>query len=135
MNDTPRQLLLRSFDETLSPSEQEILNRALAVSAELRAEKSRIANTAQMLAAHADRSVQPFLAGRVQQRILEMAARENELAAVWRWAFRRVVLAGATLLAMWLGQHVAAGKHFAVAAVLGWPQLSLATVWQMNVLE
>lgn len=135
MNETLRQLLLRSFDEALSPSEQETLERALAASAELRAEKGRFANTAQMIAARADRSVQPFFAARVQQRILEMAARENESAAAWRWAFRRVAIAGAALLVLLLGPRLLIDKPFSLAAALGMPPLSLTTVWQMDILS
>lgn len=132
MNENVLQLLLRSFDEALSPAEQEALNQALAASAKLRAEKESLENAARMLAENADRSAQPFFAARVQRRILETAARENELAAAWRWAFRRVAMAGATLLVLWLGQHALAGKPLTMAAALGWPQLSLANVWQMN---
>jgi anti-sigma factor RsiW len=99
-------LLLRSLEETLSPAEARQLTQALAESAELRQEETRLQKTRELLKAQ-DFRFAPFFAAKVLRNLHPDQVRENDRLHDFLFAFRRVSLpALALMLALLVGTYL-----------------------------
>jgi hypothetical protein len=122
MNDKILDLLYRSFDSGLSSREQQQLDKALAGSAELRAERDRITAMREAVRSSAAGSFKPFLAERVMQRIGGELGYENGLQELFDslvFAFRRVALIGAVAAVVLVGYNLKASDEVTLAAAFG----------------
>ena len=82
MNPKMLELLYKSFDATLTPNEQEELERALIDSEQLRSEKEKITKMRESISGTAENSFNPFFADRVMQRITAQKEESEELFVV-----------------------------------------------------
>jgi hypothetical protein len=131
MNEKVIDLLYRSFDDNLTPEENEELNKALAKSQELREEKDRIAAMRSVLSASGAKSFRPFFAERVMHAITSAAERRNGLELFFeslQFSFRRVAVVGATAILILLAYNIMKSGHISVAGAFGMPQETLEEV-------
>ncbi len=90
-------LLYRSFDNTLTPRERELLDISLEQSEELRHEQERIAATRQVIAENSGGYFKPIFAERVMRRIQTLQKKPDpayDLFEALVYMFRRVALVG-----------------------------------------
>lgn len=78
MNPKMLELLYKSFDASLTPNEQEELERALIDSEQLREEKEKLTQMRESISSTAKNSFNPFFANRVMQRITSQKKESNE---------------------------------------------------------
>ena len=121
MNIQQRDLLYRSFDDTLSDEERHRLDEALASSSELRDEYERLAQMRQMVSDGAAGSFQPWFAQRVMRRIArEGAARESDLFFEELFSmFRRVAIAAAVAAVIAISYNIYQSGSISIAATFG----------------
>ncbi len=125
------ELLGRSFDSSLSDAEQQQLDEALAESAELRAEKSRLETLRNAVSSSAATSFDPFFADRVMQRLREEQAEGSEeslIADSLIVLFRRVAAVAAVLTLCVMSYNLFSSEHMSLAAAMGIPQESISDV-------
>ncbi len=94
------ELLYRSLDDDLSEKEQNLLEKALKDSEELRLEGAKIKEQRQALSESAAQSFKPYFAERVMQRI-DSLSEKNGLEKFYetlKAMFRRFAIAGAVIL-------------------------------------
>jgi len=133
MNDVMLELLYRSFDGSLTPKEQALLDEALAASEDLRAEERRIQAVRTRISRGATDTFKPFFATRVMARIAEAAEREataENFFGALSHAFRRVALAGAMIIAGFIIYNIAATDEISFTTVLGVPEISIDEVFE-----
>jgi anti-sigma factor RsiW len=133
MNDKILELLYRSFDADLTHEEQMALDEALAASEQLRAEKRRIEAMRQSISSSAVDTFKPFFATRVMQQVAESAEPREVSEGLFRglvYAFRRVALAGAMIIAAFIIYNVAASDQVSFTTVLGAPEISIEEVFE-----
>jgi anti-sigma factor RsiW len=114
------ELLYRSFDGELDPGERAELEAALAGSPELRRERDELLAMRGKVASSASGSFGPFFAERVMRNIRE--EREGEGARFFeslQYAFRRVALVAAAVVAFLLIYNMNQGGSLSVAAAFG----------------
>jgi len=90
-------LLYKSFENTLTPQEKELLDSSLERSAELRLEKEQIAAMRQVIAVNGGGTFKSFFAERVMRRIHEIQKNPdmaNDFFESLVYMFRRVALIG-----------------------------------------
>ncbi len=119
------ELLYRSFEEQLSPTEQEQLDRALAESAALRAEKDRIAQLRTMISNSGPRSFRPFFAEKVIRKIREQGRSPESFADSLIEVFRPITIAVATVLIFLLGYNLFISEDKSLASALAEPEIKL----------
>ena len=122
MNPSIRELLYRSFDDTLSDIEQKQLEEALAASSELREEYERLVSLRRMVSDNASASFQPWFTERVMQQIrtedaplAESEAFFSELTTM----FRRVAVAAAIAVVMAVSYNLSQSDTISLAATFG----------------
>jgi hypothetical protein len=133
MNDAMLELLYRSFDADLTPKEQALLDEALAASEDLRTERLRILAMRQDVSRSGVDTFKPFLATRVMARIAESAEREatsERFLGALSHAFRRVVLAGAIVIAGFIIYNITVSDEISLTTVLGVPEISIEEVFE-----
>jgi len=121
MNTQQRDLLYRSFDDTLSEEERHRLDEALASSPELRDEYERLVQMRQMVSDGAEGSFQPWFAQRVMRRIAsEGGVRESDLFFEELFSmFRRVAIAAATAAVITISYNLYQSDSISIAATFG----------------
>jgi anti-sigma factor RsiW len=126
MNKKILELLYRSFDERLNPGEQKILDQALSDSAELRAEKNRIAQMRAMISDSSAKGFHPFFAEKVLRRIRTQAppAAESYFESLIA-LFRPVAIAAAILFIMLLSYNLFTSEDKSLATALAEPEIRL----------
>ena len=125
-------LLHRSFDNKLSPNEEETLSKALASSEALRAEKARIEELRRLLQDNAVHSFQPFFSARVMRRIEDMQSAGTSFVDSMFWSFKFVAIAAALVIATLISQSLTGQNQLSLDAVLGMPQPSLEETWRLD---
>ncbi len=130
-------LLYRSFDDTLTPNERERLEAAMAVSAELRAERERIV-AMRATVSRSGGQFKPFFSARVMQRLgLETAhngALESFFASLL-FVFRRVALVGTIVAALMLAYNLHVGGSLSFSAALGEPEITIEEILESPVVS
>ena len=108
-----KELLMRSFDETLSEQDQRKLDEALNSSAELRREKEKISAMREMLTAGRDVKFNPMFAERVMNRLPDALrpVQEPDLFSALFHMFKRVVFAGAIAVVILASVQLVVGLH------------------------
>ncbi len=89
-------LLYRSFENTLTPQERELLDSSLEQSEELRQEQAGIAAARQMITVNSRMSFNPFFAERVMRRIQNLREKPDPAYDLFEslvYMFRRVAVA------------------------------------------
>ena len=121
MNIQQRDLLYRSFDDTLSDEERHRLDEALASSSELHDEYERLAQMRQMVSDGAVGSFQPWFAQRVMRRIAsEGSVRESDLFFAELFSmFRRVAIAATFAAVITISYNLYQSDSFSIAATFG----------------
>ncbi len=130
------ELLYRSFDDRLSPDEQQELDAALAASEELQKEKERISALRSAVSSSGSASFEPFFADRVIQRIhSEKNQQSNGVENFFEsllWAFRRIAIAGAVAVILLFAANLSQGKELSLDSALAMPQLTLEDAWELE---
>ncbi len=120
MNEKDLELLYRSFDDRLTREEREPLDRALASSEELRAEKERITAVRNSIASSSAASFEPFFAERVMKRIRCLGRTDNGadlfFASLYRM-FRPLALAAAVAVIILISLNLRKSGDFSFSAV------------------
>ncbi len=126
-NDNMLTLLYRSFDDSLTAHEQQLLDEALALSSELRAEKKNIEAQRQLVSGIGEElSFRPFFAERLMNRITtekEKASYPDIFFETLLLLFKRVALAGAAacliviVYNLVLGENLKSNEAFYVSQV------------------
>jgi hypothetical protein len=125
------ELLYRSFDDELTPEEQQQLDEELAGSSQLRREKERITTVRSALVKGAVRSFRPFFAERVMNAISSAERAKNGVEVFFeslQFTFRRVALVGVTAIVLLLAFNFVRSGDVSVAAALGMSQETLGDV-------
>jgi hypothetical protein len=115
-------LLYRSLDEDLGQEERAELDAALAGSADLRRERDELLAMRGKVATSAAESFGPFFAERVMRNIAEEREGQAEGARFFeslQYAFRRVALVAAAVVAFLLIYNMNQGGSVSVAAAFG----------------
>jgi hypothetical protein len=136
MNDEMLELLYRSFDEELTAEQSKVLEDALAVSEDLRKEKSRIAAMRKMVAESGMDSFRPFFAERVMRRIEDLRGGESSLWTLQEWlprVFRRVAVVGVAVAGFLAIFNLAQSEGISVAAAFGMSEGSIEEILELPV--
>ncbi len=94
------ELLYRSFDDDLSEKEQDLLEKALEDSEELRLERAKIIEQRQAISGSAAPSFKPYFVEKVMQRIDSLSDKNGleKFYETFKAMFRRFAIAGAVIL-------------------------------------
>lgn len=126
MNKKILELLYRSFDERLNPGEQKILDQALSDSAELRAEKNRIAQMRAMITDSSPDGFHPFFAEKVLRQIRSQARPAVEsFFESFIELFRPVAIAAAILFIVLLSYNLFKSENKSLASAFAEPEIRL----------
>jgi anti-sigma factor RsiW len=130
MNEQMLNLLYRSLDGELSPTDQRRLDEALAQSDVLREEKDRVLAMRESLSAGAAQSFKPFFAERVINRLTaesEGRGAETFLESL-SYVFRRVAFAGALAVIALAIFNIVTSDTVSATAALGVPEITIEEV-------
>jgi anti-sigma factor RsiW len=124
------ELLCRSFDEVLAPSERRVLEDALAASEELRQERARLIATRRSISEGGADSFRPFFAERVMRRLAEVRAAEERQRPWLGWlpVFRWVAVAGVVAALALIVTNFMRADSVSATAALGLPDVSLEKI-------
>ncbi|MCU0646280.1 MAG: hypothetical protein MUC94_18735 [bacterium] len=125
MNKKIRELLYRSFEDDLTPSEQQRLDRALAESEELRAEKHRIAAMRSMISESSDKTFHPFFAEKVLRQIREQSRPAESFFDSLIEVFRPVAIAVTILFIVLLSYNLFKSDSKSLASAFAEPEIKL----------
>ena len=126
-----RDLLYRSFDSDLSPEEKKMLEKALALSDELRREKKMITSLREDIGLSKATSFQPFFADRVMETI-HSSERINEKEQFFESLFiffRPIAITAAVLIIIIVGYNINTTGQFSLEGALGIPELTVDDVY------
>jgi anti-sigma factor RsiW len=125
MNKKIVELLYRSFDDKLTPAEQQRLDQALSDSKELREEKIRIAQMRTVISDSGQRSFQPFFAEKVMRRIREAKRTQESFFDSLIEVFRPVAIAATILFIVLLAYNLFKSDNKSLASALAEPEITL----------
>lgn len=125
MNQRILALLYRSFEEQLSPTEQQELDCALVDSAALRAERDRINQLRTLISTRGQRSFRPFFAEKVLRKIREQRRSAENFANSLVEVFRPITIAVATVLIFLLGYNFFLSEDKSLASAIAEPEIKL----------
>ena len=127
MDEKIKELLYRSFDETLKPEDSEKLEQALASSDELLKEKQEIANLRGQLYETKSTQFKPFFAERVLTKIhASINSKEEDTFFDSLFVlFRPVAIAAAVLIIIFAGYNVTASGQISLEGALAIPEVTL----------
>lgn len=125
MNRKIIELLYRSFDDVLAPADQQRLERALTESADLRAEKQRIAQLRGMITDSGKQSFHPFFAEKVLRRIREQNRPAESFLDSLIVVFRSVAIAATILFVVLLSYNLFKSDSKSIASALAEPEIKL----------
>jgi hypothetical protein len=129
---TPEEVLYRSFDARLTPSEKVALEKALAQSADLRKKQKSIAQLRQAIKQNAVQAFTPFFADRVMQQIYTISRVTEDFFTSLLWSFRRVAIPGLACLILLVGHNFMRKGKISAETFLSRPQLSLEETWPIE---
>jgi hypothetical protein len=116
MNSLWYDLLLRSFDSTLTPTEQQQLDHALLESHDIQMARKEILRMRNALSSSAELSFTPGFAGQVMRRI---AARQQSAVYRFETVFRPIAVAALLLVALICTYNAARANTLTVDSLLG----------------
>jgi len=125
MNRKILDLLYRSFEEDLAPAQQQRLDRALAESEELRAEKHRIAAMRSMISDSSHKAFHPFFADKVLRRIREKSRSAESFFDSLIEVFRPVAIAVTILFIVLLSYNLFKSDSKSLASAFAEPEIKL----------
>ncbi len=123
-----REILYRSFDESLTPEEDQILQEALEKSKTLREEKESIAIMRQSVSDSAAKSFEPFFAERVMQKIQTSSKIEKGNDPFFESLFnlfRPLALGAAVLTIILLSYNIIKSDRVSLAGAFAEPVVTL----------
>ena len=128
MNKKIRELLYRSFDESLTPEEDHLLREALKNSKELQKEKERISAMRRSVSGSAAQSFKPFFGDRVMRRI-EQSRREGKNPDVFFESFlavfRPIAVGAAVLVIALISYNMIKSNRISLAGAFAEPEVTL----------
>jgi anti-sigma factor RsiW len=125
------ELLFRSLDGELTADEQQMLDKALLESPDLRLERDRLSALRQTLGAGRRTSFEPFLAERVLRRIQAGTVPDMNLEGILdslMLVFRRVAVVGAVIAVAVIAFNLSRGDGVSLNAALAIPEDSIDRV-------
>ena len=127
MDEKIRELLYRSFDETLKPEDSKVLEHALANSDDLLKEKEEIAALRNQVYESKTEQFKPFFAERVLKRIQTSALDQNENAIFDSLIvlFKPVAIAATVLIIFVAGYNMADSGNISLEGALAIPDVTL----------
>jgi len=128
MNDKILKLLYRSFDEKLTPAEQQQLKEALNQSKELQEEQKRIAEMRIKIKESSTQSFKPFFAERVMQKISRSCEKENKQEMFFDSLFsifRPMAIAATILLLVIMSYNIMKTDRLSLAGAFATTEVSL----------
>ena len=125
MNEKLLKLLYRSFDETLTQSEQMQLDDALAKSKELQDERDRIAQMRSMISDDSAQLFKPFFAEKVMRRIREAERRQESFFESLIEVFRPIAIAVTILFIVLLTYNLFKSEKKSLASAFAEPEIRL----------
>jgi len=134
MDEKIKELLYRSFDETLSPEDDKSLEQALANSIELMLEKENITRLRDQISESQTKHFKPFFADRVLNQIQTSTANQNEetLFDSLFILFRPVAIAATALIIIVAGYNIVSTGQFSLEGAMGMPQVTLDDVYDTS---
>lgn len=118
-------LLLRSFDGSLSETEQQRLNTLLDSSSDVRSVREEIGRLRSGLRVEKDKTFQPFFAERVVNRL---NSRRQSTVDYFVAAFRTVAIGAAVLVIIFSAYNISRENSFTVDSALGIHHQSLQQI-------
>jgi anti-sigma factor RsiW len=125
------ELLFRSLDGELTADEQQMLDKALLESPDLRLERDRLSALRQTLGAGRRTNFEPFLAERVLRRIQAGTVPDMNLEGILdslMLVFRRVAVVGAVIAVAVIAFNLSRGDGVSLNAALAIPEDSIDRV-------
>ena len=127
MDENMLQLIYRSFDSELSAEEQEQLDKALALSAELRAEQAKISAIRNKVLQSKEPAFRPFFADRVMARIRSAnnAAGKELFFESLISVFKPLAIAAAILIIIITSYNMNRAGQVSLEAAMALPEVAL----------
>lgn len=126
MDEKIKELLYRSFDETLKPEDSKVLEYALANSDDLLKEKEEIAALRNQLYESTSKQFKPFFAERVLKQIqtYPLDQNENALFDSLMVLFKPVAIAATVLIILVSGYNIADSGNISLEGALAIPDVT-----------
>ncbi len=130
------QLLHRSFDEALTAEERDRLERALALSKELRTEQRILSALRSKISSLQKRQFSPLFAQRVMREIdkhrrtIDESVYDFSLSLMF--SFRKIAVVGAILILLLLCGNFLSDGAFSLDKALGLQQVTLEDAWTLS---
>lgn len=129
-------LLYRSFDDPLSPDEQEQLNAALESSEELKNEKEQIMAARKVFQKSWKPKFEPFFADRVMAQIRNSKTvtteTVDEFVSALVLSFRKIAIAGTIAAILLLTNNFIAAGGISLDKSIALQQISIEDSWSFN---
>ena len=127
MDEKILKLLYRSFDTSLTPEEQTILDQAMEQSEELRQEMEKIILIRKKVEASSMNTFKPFFVDRVMQRIERIKNRNyyNLLDESLFRIFKPVMIAAILLILIITSYNITSTKQLSLEGILAVPDVTL----------
>jgi len=129
-------LLYRSFEENLSQTEKETLDKELEHSQTLRNERDKIIKMRGLVKTDPNYTFQPLFAdrvmGKIQTQVKTNSPTVQEFFDSLLWTFRRVAIAGVFAVLLLFTYNIINSGQFSLTSMLGMPQLTVEDTLELD---